>query len=119
VEGAGSGPPPEGYSGGVETERTVRPAPGLVDEALAALDQGVTELRRWLASPEGREIRKRVAQVLIVGAPFLFRMKFVRATPVGRVLGLVGGAAIIIKLAEALRDWEPFEELADDLGIGE
>lgn len=99
-------------------ERVTRRAPdSLVDEVLASLDQGVTELRRWLASPQGREVRKRVAQVLIVSSPLLFRMKFVRASPVGRVLGLVGGAAVIIKLAEALRDWEPLEELAEDLGI--
>jgi hypothetical protein len=104
----------------VDTDRVARGAPeSLVDEALAKLDQGVTEMRRWMASPEGREIRHRVAQVLIVGAPFLFRLKFIRSTPVGRVLGVVGGAALIIKLAEALRDWEPLEELAEDLGIGE
>jgi hypothetical protein len=104
----------------VETDRVARRVPeSLVDEALAKLDQGVTELRRWMASPEGREIRHRVAQVLIVGSPFLFRLKFIRSSPIGRVLGLVGGAALIIKLAEALRDWEPLDELAEDLGIGE
>ena len=90
---------------------------GLVDEALRRLDESLTEFRRYMASPEGRALRRRVAQVAIIGAPLLFRMKFIRNHPVGRVLGLVGGAALVIKLAEALRDWEPLEELAEDLGF--
>jgi hypothetical protein len=100
--------------------RTVRSEPqGLIDELEAALGRGVRELRAYMASPEGRAVRKRLAQVLIIGAPILFRTKFIRRHPVGRVLGLVGGAALVVKLAEALRDWEPLEELAEDLGLKE
>jgi hypothetical protein len=100
--------------------RTVRSEPqGIVDELEAALGRGVREFRAYMASPEGRALRKRVAQVLIIGGPFLFRMKFIRRHPVGRVLGLVGGAALVVKVAEALRDWEPLEELAEDLGLKE
>ena len=97
-----------------------RPVPeGLIDEALRRLDRGVTEFRRYLASPEGREVRRRVAQVAIIGAPLLFRLKFIRSHPVGRLIGLVGGAALVVKLAEALRDWEPIEELAEDIGFSD
>jgi hypothetical protein len=32
---------------------------------------------------------------------------------------VVGGAALVVKLAESLRDWEPLEELAEDLGFKE
>jgi hypothetical protein len=92
---------------------------GLLDEIEAWLDRGVQEFRAYMASPEGQQLRRRVAQVLIIGAPFLFRMKFIRKNPVGRVIGLVGGAALVVKLAEALRDWEPLEELAEDLGLKE
>jgi hypothetical protein len=92
---------------------------GLLDEIEAWLDRGVREFRAYMGSEEGRQLRRRVAQVLIIGAPFLFRMKFVRRHPVGRMLGLVGGAALLVKLAEALRDWEPLEELAEDLGLKE
>jgi hypothetical protein len=107
-----------GYSGAVETAS--RPVPeGLIDEALRRLDRGVTEFRRYLASPEGRKVRRRVAQAAIIGAPLLFRLKFIRAHPVGRLIGLVGGAALVVKMAEALRDWEPIEELAEDLGLKE
>jgi hypothetical protein len=98
--------------------RTVRTEPGgLLDEMEAALDRGIREARAYLASPQGKQVRRRVAQVLILGAPLLFRTKFIRRHPVGRLLGVVGGAALVVKLAEALRDWEPIEELAEDLGL--
>lgn len=92
---------------------------GVLDEIEVWLDRGVQEFRTYMASPEGRQLRRRVAQALIIGAPFLFRTSFVRRHPVGRILGLVGGAALLVKLAEALRDWEPLEELAEDLGLKE
>lgn len=105
-----------GYSGPVETASRREPE-ALIDEALRYLDDGVTQFRRYLATPEGRALRHRVAQVAIIGAPLLFRLKFIRTHPVGRLLGLVGGAALVVKLAESLRDWEPLEELAEDLGF--
>jgi hypothetical protein len=92
---------------------------GLLDEIGGWVDREIREIRAYLASPEGQHLRRRVAQVLIIGAPILFRAKFVRRNPVGRVLGVVGGAALVVKLAEALRDWEPIEELAEDLGLKE
>lgn len=79
----------------------------MVDEVLAQLDRGVTEFRRYMASPEGREMRRRLAQFLIIASPLVFRLKFFRATALGRIVGVVGGAALVVKLAEALRDWEP------------
>ena len=79
----------------------------ILDEIAARVARGADEVRAYLATEEGRELRKRIAQVAIIAAPLLFRMRFFRSSPVGRVLGLVGGAAIVVKLAEALRDWEP------------
>ena len=94
--------------GGVSSEKTHKAVPvGMVDELLAQLDRGVTEFRRYMASPEGREMRRRLAQFMIIAAPLAFRLKFFRATPLGRILGVVGGAALVVKLAEVLRDWEP------------
>jgi hypothetical protein len=91
----------------------------LFDELQVRLDRGVEDFRRYMASSEGRQLRKRVAQALIISAPFLFRLKFFTRTWPGRVLGLVGGAALVVKLAEAMRDWEPLEDLAEDLGLRE
>jgi hypothetical protein len=91
---------------------------GMVDELQRRAKRGLGEVRAYLASPEGQRLRKRTAQVLILTAPFLARSKFLGRSPVGKAIGLLGGAALIIKLAEALRDWEPeireaIEELTD------
>jgi hypothetical protein len=81
--------------------------PDLFEELGRRLERGIEDVRAYLASPEGQELRRRIAQVAVIAAPLLFRMRFFRASPIGRVLGLVGGAALLVKLAEALRDWEP------------
>jgi hypothetical protein len=80
---------------------------GVMTEVQTRLSRGVEAFREYLASPEGKVLRQRVAQVLILTAPLLFRSKIFTRTWPGRILGLVGGAAIVVKLAEALRDWEP------------
>jgi hypothetical protein len=82
----------------------------LLDQVAERLSQGTRELRAYLASQEGRELRRRVAQLAIIAAPLLFRMRFFRASSVGRAIGLIGGAALVVKAAEALRDWEPLVE---------
>ncbi|HEV3474479.1 MAG TPA: hypothetical protein VG602_03850 [Actinomycetota bacterium] len=90
------------------------PAPeNILDEVADFLSERVDEVRAYLASPEGRVLRKRIAQVMIIAAPLLFRARFFRATWIGRILGVVGGAAVVVKLAEALRDWEPIPEAAE------
>ncbi len=75
-------------------------------ELESAVDAGVDEVQRWLATPQGRFLRSLAARLLIVGAPLILRHPFFR-TPLGRVVELAGGAALLIKLAELLRDWEP------------
>jgi hypothetical protein len=105
-------PPKHAGNLGDVTAQSFPPARGdVLDDLSRRLSRGLDELRDYLASPEGRELRKRIAQVAIIAAPLLFRMRFVRASPLGRVLGLVGGAALVVKLAEALRDWEPTVEI--------
>jgi hypothetical protein len=95
----------------VSTRPFPEQAGDLLDQLGERLSEGLAEVRRYMATPEGQELRKRVAQVAIIAVPILFRMRFFRASPVGRVLGMVGGTAIVIKLAEALRDWEPEVEI--------
>jgi hypothetical protein len=85
----------------------------LLDQLIERVSEGTREVRTYLASPEGQELRKRIAQIAVVAAPLLFRMRFFRATPLGRVLGLVGGAALVVKAAEALRDWEPVVDIRE------
>jgi len=79
----------------------------LAAEAQRAMAQGVEQTRAWLATPNGRRFREITARVLLVASPLLFRHRFFRSTWVGRIIELTGGAALLIKLAEAIRDWEP------------
>lgn len=61
---------------------------------------------RFLSSPTGRRFRGMLAAGLILMAPAVFRVPGLRRYPLVRALELIGGAALIIKFAEALRDWE-------------
>lgn len=79
----------------------------MVDELQARARRSAEEARAYLASPEGQELRRRVAQVLVVAAPLLFRVGPFRRTRIGHLLGIMGGAALVAKLAEVLRDWQP------------
>lgn len=72
----------------------------------AALDRGTDEARAWLATPQGRRLRALAAQAIVITAPLVLRHPFFK-TPAGRLLGAAGGAALLLKLAELLRDWEP------------
>jgi hypothetical protein len=79
----------------------------LLDQAAVMVDRGIQEFKTYMASAEGRELRRRVAQVAIIGAPLLLRMKIFRTNWLGRLVAVAGGAALVVKIAEALRDWEP------------
>ena len=67
----------------------------------------VDEIEEFLASDAGRRLRRIVATGVVVTVPLLFRIPGLRRYPLLRWLEVVGGAALLIKLAEALRDWEP------------
>lgn len=85
----------------------------MVDELKWRVSRGAEEARVYLASPEGQQLRRRVAQVLILTAPFLFRFGRFKVSRAGRMLGILGGAALVVKLAEALRDWDPLPEASE------
>jgi hypothetical protein len=67
----------------------------------------VEDVERYLASEKGRQLRRALALGLITGAPMLVKLPWVKNTPLGRLLVFAGGAALIIKVGEALRDWDP------------
>lgn len=93
-----------GYTSSVIDGATVTRA---LDRVQRGVDRGADAARVYLASPEGRRLRRRVAQVVIVAAPMVARSRLVRATWIGRVAGVAGAAGLAVKLAEALRDWDP------------
>jgi hypothetical protein len=78
----------------------------LARELENAIDQGVDEARAWLASEQGRRYRAIAARLLILAAPLVVRHPIFK-TPLGRVVQIAGGATLIVKVAELLRDWEP------------
>ncbi|HEY7660149.1 MAG TPA: hypothetical protein VIC58_06085 [Actinomycetota bacterium] len=78
----------------------------VVDDLEDAVADGVEASREFLASPTGQRVRRIVAGGLVLAAPIIFRHPFFR-TPIGRVIVLAGGAAILTKAADAIRDWEP------------
>ena len=99
-------------------ERTLDEGRRLLVEAQEVLGSGADAVRAWLATPQGRRFRQLFARVLLVGSPLIFRMRFFRATPLGRVIEFAGGAAVLMKLAEIIRDWEPdtFPKVVDTSG---
>ncbi|MGH2683497.1 MAG: hypothetical protein ACRDIX_09730 [Actinomycetota bacterium] len=78
-----------------------------VDDVRKQVTEAAETVVGYLDSPEGRRLRSKVASGLIFAAPLLSRLPVVRRTPLGRALSLLGGAALIVKAAEIIRDWEP------------
>lgn len=74
-----------------------------LEEAVVA---GVDQTRAWLDSPRGRRYRALAARGLVLAAPLILKHPFFR-TPIGKVAALAGGAAVVEKVADAIRDWEP------------
>jgi hypothetical protein len=64
------------------------------------------EFMAFLDSPTGRRMRYMVATGMIISVPFVMRIPGLRRSGIGRVIELVGGTALVVRLAEAVRDWE-------------
>jgi hypothetical protein len=76
-----------------------------------SLPERIADLRhdaiRFLASPAGERWRHRAAWFLIVALPVVFRVPRLRRHWAIRLLELAGGATILVKLGESIRDWQP------------
>jgi len=70
------------------------------------VDTTFEEMLEFLDSPAGRRLRRVLATGLIVSVPLVMRIPGLRASPIGRLLTVTGGATMVVKLAEAIRDWE-------------
>ena len=70
------------------------------------VDASVEELLAFLDSPAGRRLRKHLATGLIVSVPLVMRLPWLKRTPIGKLIELGGGAALLVKVAELIRDWE-------------
>ncbi len=78
-----------------------------VDDLAETVYDAVEDVKAYLGSPEGRELRRKTAAGLMLAAPVIARLPAIRATKLGKVVGFAGGAALIVKAAEMIRDWEP------------
>jgi len=76
-----------------------------------ALFDAATDLagaaKLYLHSEEGKRLRRKVATILIVGAPIISELPVIRRSRAARILRTAAVGTIIIKGAEWLRDWEP------------
>jgi hypothetical protein len=70
------------------------------------IDTSVDELLAFLDSPAGRKLRKHLATGLILSVPLVMRLPWLKRTPIGKLIEVGGGAAIVVKVAELIRDWE-------------
>ena len=99
----------------MESEAQTAARSGAGDLAAFLWETGVTlfeDVEDYLASDRGAQVRRAVAIGLITGAPLIVKLPVVKNTPLGRLLVIAGGAALIVKLGEALRDWEPERRLS-------
>ena len=81
-----------------------------VDERLHEVAErarvSVDDVLAFLDSPAGRDLRRKIATGLIVSVPIVMRLPGLRKTFLGRAIEGVGGVALVIRLAELIRDWE-------------
>ena len=70
------------------------------------VDATVDELMEFLDSAAGKRLRRYLANGLILSVPLVMRMPWLKRSPIGKLIELGGGAAILMKVAELVRDWE-------------
>jgi hypothetical protein len=73
-------------------------------------DIAVDELLEFLDSPPGRRLRRVLAGAVIVSVPLIMRIPGLKRSPLGRLVAVTGGSAILVGMAEAIRDWERGDE---------
>jgi hypothetical protein len=69
-------------------------------------DVAADEVLEFLDSPAGQRLRRVLAGAVIVSVPLIMRVPGLRRSPLGRLVAVTGGSAILIGIAEAIRDWE-------------
>jgi hypothetical protein len=80
---------------------------GMIDDVREVAKDGIREAQLFASTPQARRARAVLATGLIAAAPVITRHPYMRASRVMRLLGVAGGAAVIVKVAETIRDWEP------------
>jgi hypothetical protein len=71
------------------------------------------QVKAFLASPAGVKFRRYVAGGVMLTAPLLFRIPGLRRYPLLRALETLGGAALLVRVAQAIRDWDAGGQTGD------
>jgi hypothetical protein len=87
-----------------------------VDALLERAADAAGAARTFLASEQGKRLRRQIATVVIVAAPLISELPVIRRSPVARLLRTAALGTLVIKGAEWLRDWEPRTVLSEQLG---
>ncbi|MGH2572447.1 MAG: hypothetical protein ACRDGU_03025 [Actinomycetota bacterium] len=90
-----------------------RPVTGVLDSVFQSAADLAAAGRSYLGSQEGKRLRENVSKIVIVGAPLLSQLPAIRRTPVARFLRTAAFAALMVKGAEWLRDWEPRTSISE------
>lgn len=88
---------------------TVRVPSISLDAAMQLARDEVESLRRWLASPAGKRTRELLAAGVVAASPVIMNHPALRASRIVRLFGVAGAGALLVKLAESIKDWEPAE----------
>jgi len=88
------------------------PVNAQLQELADRVDASVEDLIAFLDSPSGRRLRNRLSTGLILSVPLVMRLPWLRRSPIGKLIELGGGAAIVVKVAELIRDWERSQDAA-------
>ena len=84
----------------------------MIDGARAIAAEAIDEAKRLAASEQGQRVRHMIATGLMVAAPAVVSMPVMRRTRLGKLIELAGGAALVVTVAEKIRDWNPDETSA-------
>lgn len=93
-------------------DEIVEEARSAADAVTEATERALRDARMYLASPQGRHMRANVARGLMALAPAMAGMPMLRRSWLVRLLGAAGAATVLIKVGEAIRDWEPEQPTA-------
>jgi hypothetical protein len=88
-----------------------------MESARQRIELAADDVRAFLASPAGVRFRRYLAVGVITMAPLVFRIPGLRRYPLLRILEAVGGVALIVKAAEAIRDWDAGGQQTDRIVI--
>jgi hypothetical protein len=82
----------------------------LFGQARDVAERLADDAKKFLASEQGKRLRHYTATGLMIAAPAVASLPGIRKTKLAKIIEIGGGAAIVTRVAEMIRDWEPGSE---------